>query len=150
MKVPWTQRVWISDAARSTIETAAAAALPDETGGILVGWLDHDGLHVTAAHVVTDLRAGRTSYVRRSATAQEVLDRALASEPAGSPVGYVGEWHSHPGPSGPSRQDLRTMRSFSADVEHRLALVVLRYDGGRWTPAVRVVNRWVTWNAELR
>lgn len=150
MKVPWTQQVWISDAARSTIETAAAAALPDETGGILVGWLDHDGLHVTAAHVVTDLRAGRTSYVRRSATAQEVLDRALASEPAGSPVGYVGEWHSHPGPSGPSRQDLRTMRSFSADVEHRLALVVLRYDGGRWTPAVRVVNRWVTWNAELR
>lgn len=141
--------MWISDAARSTIETAAAAALPDEAGGILVGWLDHDGLHVTAAHVVADPRAGRTWYVRRAAAAQEVLDRALASEPAGSPVGYVGEWHSHPGASGPSRQDLRTMRSFSADVGHRLALVVLRYDGG-WAPEVRVVNRWVTCNAELR
>jgi proteasome lid subunit RPN8/RPN11 len=102
------------------------AALPHETGGILLGWTDTTGrVWIDRAIEVPAATSGTYHYERTSDVAQAALDTALAGEPEGSPVGYVGEWHTHPAPAGPSDVDLDTLRGFADDAGHTLALVVL-------------------------
>jgi proteasome lid subunit RPN8/RPN11 len=91
------------------MRTAATTALPNETGGILLGYRTLDGVRVTGAIEVPDRRATGTSYRRSHRHASRKLATALALEPAGSPVGYVGEWHSHPAPQPPSAPDLTAL-----------------------------------------
>jgi hypothetical protein len=86
---------------------------------------------------VTDPAAGRSSYTRDHAHAEAALQRALADTNPADPVGYVGEWHVHPAPQGPSRQDRRELRAVARQSPHPVALVVLAYDPttSSWTTA---------------
>lgn len=102
----------------------ALAALPHETGGILVGWHDHQTIVVTGMLPVTDKKAGRSHYVRNHARAQKVLNahRATCGDDR---VGYVGEWHSHPAPQPPSHIDYNTIADITCETSQQVALIVL-------------------------
>ena len=110
------------------ISTAATAAYPRETGGLLVGWWDTDRVVVRYAIVVPDATATDTSWNREQTHAQAALDSALA-EHQHPWLGYVGDWHSHPAPCGPSRQDLTSIRRASRQYTQPLILLVHRSDG---------------------
>lgn len=128
--------ITITARAAAAAEGAAENALPRETGGILLGWR-HDpagnGFHVVGALEVVDPKSGRATYHRRHARAQTALAAALVrlDDPD---IGYVGEWHSHPQPQGPSPLDRHSIRCFALRHDNPIVLVVpaLARDG-HWT-----------------
>ena len=120
----------------SAITDSAAQQTGRETGGILLGWRHSTGIYVCDAIEVPDRRASRNQYVRRHGPASESLNRFLDTLPAQSPVGYVGEWHTHPAPQGPSRADRRQLKSISQHLHDNVALIVASHDprSGAWKP----------------
>jgi integrative and conjugative element protein (TIGR02256 family) len=98
-------------------------ALPRETGGILLGFRTPDDIVVTRALTVPDPNSGRSGYLRHHRRAQARM--AADGGPAPAVVGYVGEWHTHPGDIGPSRTDLRALGAIARLAEGPVALVVL-------------------------
>lgn len=111
-------------AAIESIRQYAAAALPHETGGLLLGWWETDTVIVQHAIEVPDPEATATSWRRVEATAQCALDRAL--ERFAHPwLGYVGDWHSHPSPCPPSTTDLAAIARASRHFAEPLVLLVL-------------------------
>lgn len=107
-----------------------------ETGGILLGWRHPGGIHVEQALEVPDRQAGHTWYRRRHAPAEAALAAALGQVPEESDLGYVGEWHTHPAPAGPSFCDRRELRRISGRTTHEVALLVAAYDKSTstWVP----------------
>ena len=103
---------------------AAARDTELETGGILLGWREKRGLHVAQVLEVPDRGARRTSYVRRQQLAESMLDEILEVLPKVTSIGYVGEWHVHPLPIGPSPADRREIKRFSKKTDGALGLVV--------------------------
>jgi integrative and conjugative element protein (TIGR02256 family) len=89
-----------------------AQGLPAETGGILIGYID---LNIRALMIVDalppppDSKASTTFFER--GTDGLVHQVTEASRRTSGVVGYVGEWHTHPGghSSQPSGQDLRQL-----------------------------------------
>ena len=75
--------------------------LPNETGGVLIGYFD---VPRRTVYVVDALRAPRdsaehkTAFVRGYAGLREELE--ITEEASGGQVVYVGEWHSHPDGAG--------------------------------------------------
>jgi integrative and conjugative element protein (TIGR02256 family) len=86
--------------------------VPNETGGVLIGHLRDRDLVVTT---VTGPGPGATHrpdlFVRDGDYAQRMLDDAFAE--SGGRDDYVGEWHSHPFPAGPSAQDRESIGRIS-------------------------------------
>jgi len=104
------------------IERRRAAALPDETGGVLVGSFDTERgiVHVVdALPSPPDSEGSASHYVR----GREGLlaDVARIERITDGWVGYVGEWHSHPDPprrptpSADDRQALSILAKKMAD-----------------------------------
>jgi integrative and conjugative element protein (TIGR02256 family) len=129
----WSVRVL--DSALGEARTFAETALPGETGGILLGYRSERGVEVQGFLEVPDEQAGPTRYRRRHAAAQARLEAAIAGELPGSPIGYVGEWHSHPEKEGPSSRDVHELRECARQVKDHIALVVLFLDRRSWTAA---------------
>lgn len=121
-------RVTVGHTARDDIDEYAGRAHPRETGGLLLGWWDDQGVHVIAAAEVTDPRATGVRWTRSQSTAQQVLERAIEaiSDPM---VGYVGDWHSHPAAVGPSPPDRAALVRVSRQYTTPVVLVVHRSDG---------------------
>lgn len=138
-----TPELLVEQQAWDAMVAAAGADAMRETGGVLLGWRHDRGVYVQAAVQVPDARARHTLYRRRHRPAAEVLEAALVDLPAGSPVGYVGEWHSHPAPTGPSWVDRREMRRISKQRTDAVGLLVCAYDAHSrtWTPAGLVARR---------
>jgi hypothetical protein len=109
--------------AMESIKGFAEAALPRETGGLLLGWWEPDIVIVKHAIEVPDPEATPTSWRRTEATAQHALDQAL-QHLAHAWLGYVGEWHSHPSPCPPSATDLAAIAGASRQFTEPLALLV--------------------------
>lgn len=90
-------RFTVSHAALQSMRRLRADALPNESGGILIGSFD---LSRRVAHVVAALPAPPDSvqmptyFIRGSKDLRPVVDR-LAVTSAGV-IRYLGEWHSHP------------------------------------------------------
>ena len=126
----------VSKAALAQAFADASFAFPRETGGILLGWREPDAIVVVRLLKVTDPESGCASYTRIHAYAESALLEAIAVMDPGDPVGYVGEWHSHPALQGPSRRDRRELRAVARRTEHPVALIVVAYDpvADRWTP----------------
>ena len=87
-----------------------AAKLPKETGGILLGFFDHEARRVYVVDTVPsppDSEEWPTYYIRGSESLDREMDR-VARVTAGN-VEYVGEWHSHPEACStrPSQDDLK-------------------------------------------
>ncbi len=102
-----------------------------ETGGILLGWRIETGIHIAKAMHVPDRTARRTRYQRRHSIAEGALANALDLLPSDSPVGYVGEWHTHPALVGPSRVDRKELRRISRKTENEVALLIAALDDER-------------------
>jgi proteasome lid subunit RPN8/RPN11 len=113
------------------LSTAAEAALPKETGGLLLGWWDaRDNAEVIAEVIVVrhaievpDRWATPTSWVRRPHAARAALSRALTalSHPL---LGYVGDWHSHPETCMASGRDRASLLCTSLQYQHPVLLLI--------------------------
>lgn len=136
------QRRWsaeLAERARRDIESEAASGLPHEIGGLLIGWVGRGVVYVDQALTIPPAATAPAGYVRVRERAADELLTALADEPADSPRGYVGEWHSHPANVGPSGTDIRSMRSIAAESTTPVVLIVARYSrDGTWRMDSRV------------
>jgi len=127
------EAIAISRSQVEALEALATSALPNEAGGILLGWRMSGCIHVYKALEVPDRAAGRASYLRKHDVAEAVLQAELIHVAGNPAVGYVGEWHSHPAALPPSSQDERELRDIA-----RLAggavtmIVVVRGAGACW------------------
>lgn len=135
-------KVHLQPAAAATMEAASWAAIPRETGGILIGWrcqLPTLEVTVCAALLIEDPVARHTTYRLDHRRAQQALHDYLdtASNPY---LGYVGEWHSHPAPQPPSGQDMQSLRSFARAAGGPVALLV---------PALNPNDGTLTWHTVL-
>lgn len=118
---------------------AATGGLPRETGGLLLGHYGPAGLCVTDAIVVPDPRATRIRYRRDAAAAARILRDQMRSDTTGL-LGYLGEWHSHPLPVGPSELDRRAALWLAAEGGHEVALLVLALGPRGWTGHARAAT----------
>jgi len=83
-------------------------ALPNETGGVLVGYPDHLHKILYVVHALpspSDSEEWPTSYIRGCVGLKEEIE--VISHNTANVVGYLGEWHSHPDESSckPSQAD---------------------------------------------
>lgn len=101
--------VFIDDGVEQQLRGMRRHGLPDETGGLLLGYYD---FNIKAVVIVAglpappDSKAGQDSFERGVAGLTEVVKDAN-TRTAGM-VNYIGEWHSHPRghSASPSRPDL--------------------------------------------
>jgi Prokaryotic homologs of the JAB domain len=106
------------------LRTAARAAEPKETGGLLLGWWNSgDAIVVRHAIEVPDPQATPTSWIRRPRAAKAALARALTA--LGHPLlGYVGDWHSHLAPRPASWQDQTSLAQTSLQYQRPVLLLI--------------------------
>lgn len=123
--------------AHETIASETAKHLPLETGGILLGYREGRNIVVTHALVVDGDGAAANNYVRGDIRANDLLEEFLAGRSDDDPTGYIGEWHSHPAPLGPSPTDLAAMRATAKKSDGPIALLV--YALGRTDPFVGLI-----------
>jgi hypothetical protein len=120
-------RVWIAEEAAATIVLAAAAAHPDETGGVLVGVHTHGSRPwVTHAVELRSPKATGTFYEVPPGARRKAIARLRRRDPR---LGYLGEWHVHPADAAPSPVDTETIARLAADPDagcHRPLLLVAR------------------------
>lgn len=106
-----------------TIKTFAAASLPIETGGLLLGWWEPGIVVLKDAIEVADPNATIDAWSRRQEAAQKRLDEAIA-EHAHPWLGYVGDWHSHTKSCPPSSTDILTITATSLQFHEPIVLLV--------------------------
>ncbi len=116
--------VQISPQARDALGAAARASLRVERGGILIGYREGQDVVVEDLVQVPDATAGRSTYLRREGPAQQALDAYLDRARADDALGYVGEWHTHPGPAPPSPVDHHATRTMARRNRQPVALIV--------------------------
>jgi integrative and conjugative element protein (TIGR02256 family) len=108
------QGIRLTQSAAAFIQHESSQKLPAETGGILVGRYDGslaDMVHAVGPGALAQHNASR--FTRDGAYAQEQLDTLyVASEGV---YDYLGEWHSHPSPQGPSAVDCASLRWISTN-----------------------------------
>jgi integrative and conjugative element protein (TIGR02256 family) len=136
-------RIELRGDAHETIASETAKHLPLETGGILLGYREGRNIVVTHALVVDGHGSASNNYVRDDIRANELLDEFLSGRAGDDPTGYIGEWHSHPAPSGPSPTDLAAMRATAKGVDGPIALVV--HALGRNHPFVGLIAQRQRW-----
>lgn len=121
------QRVSLHPSVPPALTATARRSEPKETGGLLIGWID--GAAIVVRHVleVPDPDATQASWTRSETRANEALTAFLAK--AEHPwLGYVGDWHAHPAPVGPSQTDKRSLKKDSRVMRQPLVLIVHRSD----------------------
>lgn len=102
-------KIYLDDGLDEALREMRSRALPEETGGILLGITDHK-LHtihlVQALSAPLDSESSLTGFTRGKDGVSQAREECL-SRTAGM-VDYVGEWHSHPRgvSSGPSNIDI--------------------------------------------
>lgn len=114
----------LHQAAYDLITAVTCESLPLENGGILLGYHEGPNIVVTHALVVTAPAATTNRYVRDDVQANALLREFLAARDPDDPTGYVGEWHSHPAPCGPSSIDLNAIRATAKASAAPVALIV--------------------------
>lgn len=101
--------VFVDEGLIELLHAARHGALPAETGGVLLGYID---FNVNAIVIVDALSAPPDSEGTMTSFERGVAGLAKSVEEAGRRtagiVGYIGEWHSHPRghSAAPSRADL--------------------------------------------
>lgn len=118
--------VYLSEDSESQIVRFAQPDLPCESGGILVGYRDSNDIVISKVLSVPAESVGVSHYRRDSNVADTVLQRYL--ETSEDIEGYIGEWHSHPAPAGPSRLDLKTLEEIASVAEGPVALIVCAFN----------------------
>lgn len=96
----------ITEKANAALVGAAARSHPSETGGILIGVYAHGQPWVSAVVEFATSDRSRTHYRIPAGTTQAAVLAARANDRR---LGYLGDWHTHPGDVGPSTTDLATL-----------------------------------------
>ena len=119
----------ISEMQVSAILGMCARAMPNETGGLLVGFYNEtrDCAVVTnVSGAPQDSRAGRTWFYRGFANLQKWLDHLWKRKRY-----YVGEWHFHPGGTpAPSNTDIQQMESTALSSYYQCPEPIMLIVGG--------------------
>ena len=111
--------VW-DDAVRAKVREQRARRLPNETGGVLLGYFDlvlGSAFIVDALTAPADSSEERTGFIRGVAGLEEAV--AEAARRTAHVVRYVGEWHSHPRDhsSRPSGDDVLLLAHLAATLD---------------------------------
>lgn len=109
------RHVLIAEHVAVSMTKMAGAALPCETGGILVGVKARRSIWIVGALELVEERSPGHYTVPKGATKPAVHRARKTIDPR---VGYAGEWHSHTGDFGPSSTDRAAMRAISWFVPH--------------------------------
>jgi integrative and conjugative element protein (TIGR02256 family) len=101
--------VFLDEGLVQFLQASRAAALPAETGGVLLGYVDFNVNSIVVVDALSappDSEGTMTSFERGTAGLAKAVEDATRRT-AGI-VGYVGEWHSHPPghSASPSRDDM--------------------------------------------
>lgn len=101
--------LYMDDEIERDLQSMRTMQLPNETGGVLLGYYDlnlSSVVIVEALPAPSDSKASPQSFERGVANLVEKI--AEVSKRTAGIVGYVGEWHSHPAgyPAKPSGDDL--------------------------------------------
>lgn len=126
-----TQDLILTPGVWRSLTAAGKTALPREIGGLLLGHYTKDGPRVIEAPIVPDPRATRIRHRRDAAAAGRLLDARVRADTSGL-LGYLGEWHTHPLPFGPSGTDEHSALRLAADGRHDVALLVLALGAYGW------------------
>ena len=122
--------ITLSEKACEEIRTRAEAHLPYEIGGILLGYRENGAFVVGDVLTVPFAHASQSRYTRDDVAANVALRDNLAGRPDGDPTGYIGEWHSHPQPIGPSSLDVAALRGLVRDARTPMCMVIYRPHNG--------------------
>jgi hypothetical protein len=99
-------RIWLSERAARLVQEAATDALPDETGGVLIGVSVDDRPWITDAILIPSQKSSPVYYELPGEARHAAVDGARDRDRR---LGYIGEWHSHTYDIGPSHMDRTTM-----------------------------------------
>ena len=147
-------RIVVSADAYAFARRNADEHVPNETGGVVIGHAHGSTLVVTRLTGPGPNALHRPDWFVRDGTyAQAMLDAAVAETDGRD--NYLGEWHSHPIPQGPSPQDWASMHRISLngdyDAPHPLLILLRRYrrdwrlEGYRWDGTRLVSAQRVEW-----
>ena len=134
-------RIDIADGAWQDLLQIVDGVRPVETGGILLGFRERRDIQVVGVAEVPDPDATPTSYTLRSEAAQSRLDEIRRHFPAGSPVGFVGDWHLHLANSPPSPTDRRSAAQLGRQYGRAMANIVIANCEDGWIPYGLVTTR---------
>lgn len=116
--------LWLSEAAARMIREAALEALPDETGGVLVGVSVYERPWVTEAIHVPSPKSSPVYYELSGAERRAAVESARRRDRR---QGYIGEWHSHTYDIGPSGLDRTTMARLAGEAGEQPVLMIARH-----------------------
>jgi hypothetical protein len=102
----------MSETAQRALRHAAQQALPNETGGVLLGCIIDERPVIAEVVEIKDPDATDRGYAIPQGRVDDVVSEARTRDPR---LGYLGEWHSHPSEAGPSPLDLATMLGAAQD-----------------------------------
>jgi len=129
------QAIRLAASAAEAMRAESQQRYPRETGGILIGSVEADCLHVI--HVVgpgPHAHHGVRRFVRDGNYAQQALDAHYIASVG--QLDYIGEWHSHPLQVGPSQQDRASLAWISANEayhqEHPVLIICQRVQNKQW------------------
>jgi integrative and conjugative element protein (TIGR02256 family) len=116
---PWT--IVIDGGVLARMRELRKAALPNETGGVLLGYFDMKLLRlyvVDSLPAPSDSKEERTGYIRGAEGVVEAVNAAQAR--TANIVSYIGEWHSHPprASTHPSSDDVRLLNYLASNLQH--------------------------------
>jgi len=129
-------RVFTTAYALAKVKEYAGSALPNETGGVMIGRLDRQRrvAYITEAwKAPKDSASTRTGFSRGLAGLKNRI--AILEKDTNEYLSYVGEWHSHPPCSGSalSSVDSRTAKRMAAELANdRIPAVCLILDTQNW------------------
>lgn len=114
------KRFAVSKSAFSYMASEAENKFCLETGGVLLGTVNDDRIVVQiAVGPGPAAKHGFASFVRDGAYAQLELERVL-SESNGE-IDYLGEWHTHTIPVGPSTRDKKSMAVIALNSQYGIS-----------------------------
>lgn len=96
----------LSERADRALRDASQEALPNETGGVLLGCIIDERPVISHVVEMRDPQATPSSYTIPEGQVEETVSTAQAHDHR---LGYLGEWHSHPSHADPSALDVATM-----------------------------------------
>lgn len=118
----------VSERAQHALRDAARTALPNETGGILVGCrIDGRTVVADAIEIPDDDADPRNFRIGEGV----VADAVTGARKRDDRLGYVGEWHSHTTATDPSPLDVATMLTVAGDPDADVppALILVHPNG---------------------
>lgn len=136
-----TSLVWISEESLATMLEEAEDNLPNETGGVILGYWNNHYTEAVVTHITGP--GPKAVHNRRSFRPDSEYQEAEIAkhyQESGRLHTYMGDWHTHPnGKVYLSETDLRTLRRIATCKDARLPTPLMAVLGGvsKW-----VINFW--------